>query len=103
MAKPRRYVRHSTENPEIEAVQDRVEEAIGGIADHELLAGVHVTGAALQAGETTVVKHSLGRVPKGRQVTSQNAQAQIWDAKPATSSCLYLGTTADVTVSLWVF
>lgn len=103
MGKPRRFVRHATENPDMEAIQDQVEQAVDGLAEHEMLQGVQVTGASLAAGETTVVRHTLGRVPNGRQVTAQNANAQIWDIKPPTAGALYLGASADVTVSFWVF
>lgn len=69
------------------------------------LDGVLLKNVVLSSAATNKVSHTLGRTPVGYFIISKNANANVYDATAADlpTLFLYLNTTANVTVNLWVF
>jgi len=109
MARIRGFVRHDTRGKEVidsddvEKIQDNIENLAKPIRDSQIIGGVLVEDALLEESKINEVRHSLGRVPKGYKVVDRNANATIWSSQKGSDRFLYLVTSAEVTVSLWVF
>lgn len=64
----------------------------------QLISKATVTSAAMVR-----ISHKLGRKPQGWYEVSKKANAVVWETQEPDSRYLYLQSSADVTVSLYVF
>jgi len=100
----RNFKRLHANHPEVAALEANVRDTLEPLLRRELLDGRLIEDAALTTGTGNDLLHKLGRVPKGWIVVKQNAQADVWENANATpAKVLTLQTSANVTVSLWVF
>lgn len=72
------------------------------INDCPLLRGRPLTSIELST-TAKQVTHTLGRIPEGFFITSQDAEGSVWLDSPMTSRALPLVASATMTVSIWVF
>lgn len=90
----------------VERFQDNVDAALNLLPSIEIIQGRLVQSLALKAGQTNVIDHKLGRAPLGWFVTRQKSNAVIWDTQDDNRTptlSLYLNSSADVSVDIWVF
>ena len=84
-------------------IQDRLESHLLPYRHCDLVDGVLLTDQELSRAATNYVAHGLGRTPQGWIIVRINAAATVYEAQDPDDRYLYLTTSADATVSLWVF
>lgn len=100
----KRFVRIKTDDAELNKLQDRLEEYFRSFDFSSILDGHLLEDVALVNGSTTTVPHGLGRVPKGLILVKSDPFTDVQEDSEADRNFLYLqATTADSTISLWVF
>lgn len=82
-------------------VQDNIARVLDLVLKIPILDGVHVQSVEIEPTGTRV-QHRLGRLPIGWFITSQNANAVIWQTNIG-DLYLELQSSAQVEVDLWVF
>lgn len=82
---------------------NNIDSALRVISDKEIIDGNLLQNVFLDGGVTTTVGHGLGRTPFGWIVVSADAAATYYEGDTSDSTALYLVSSSDVTVSLWVF
>lgn len=92
-----------TEDRGLQVVQDSVFQCLETIRRKEILDGRRIKDVYVDSSTPTEVAHGLGRPLIGWLVISKNANANLWQTTSDEESILTLNTSADVTVSLWVF
>lgn len=95
-----------TSDPDLRAVQDNVAAVVRDIGGRALLDGLLLDGVEVTTGAPVTVNHGLGRDLIGWVVVRKSATADVWDSQstnrmPARS--LVLNSSANVTLSIWVF
>ena len=86
--------------------QDRMQEVTDFIEKSLIVDGVLLKDIALKTGQTNEVPHPLNRPPNGCIVVNKVGSSFIStssDVNKNPKTTLLLNTTANVTVSLWVF
>lgn len=68
-----------------------------------LLAGNTIYSVSLLALKPAAINHLLQRLPVGWLIIDQDANADVWRAKPWTTTTLTLESSADVNLSLYIF
>jgi len=97
-----RRVRVSGECEDSTSIEAALEDFFTQIETNPLLKGNLLEDISLSASTTTVVRHKLNIIPKGYIIVSQSQPASIYlQDKDSTTLTLY--SSADVTVSLYVF
>lgn len=87
-------------------LQDNVDLTLRAIAEKPIVDGVVVGPIDLKSGMVNQVPHTLTRKPIGWIVLAKSANANIWDSQVANTtpkSVVYLNTSINCTVSLWLF
>lgn len=97
------FKRLKSSTPELDRVQDNIQQYTTQLDTNPLLGGVLIKDVALSTTEVKV-EHKLGREPQGWLIVKKNAAQDIYES----SSFLpkrYLSLTAagTVTASIWVF
>jgi hypothetical protein len=77
--------------------------AITPVIQNELNQGLLITNVALSANTPLAINHMLSRLQIGWQLTDITTNSNIWRTQPFNSSTLTLESSADTTISLWVF
>ena len=100
----RPYRKVLTKERELQQLQDAVEVPLRDIIGRQILDGNLIENVRLLSASDNLVAHLLGRAYRGYIVVKRDAAASIYDdTSPLPQSYLNLVTSADVTVSLWVF
>ncbi len=94
-------LRINSNNRDLRLVQDNVDKALQPIETAPFIKGNMLTGIALTTG-TNQISHGLPRAPQFFVITDSDAEASVWRSAPSDSRYIYLDTTANVTVSVWV-
>lgn len=102
MAGIKEFKRVAGATEEVAALQVRLNEFFAQFINNPLLDGLLIKDVVLTASAPKLVQHKLGRELQGWIIVNQNANAVIWQSDSSKSS-IELTTSADVTVSLWVF
>lgn len=100
-----RFSKIFTGDRNLDQVQANVDKAIRQVTDTGIVPGIKVKDVFLATGSPVDVPHGLGRDPDWI-VIKKNADARVWDSQstnPAKRNTLQLNSSADVTVSLWIF
>lgn len=96
--------RIQTGNSDIQKLQTAVAESLEPLENLPLNSGVLISGIRLLSSGVTRVDHGLGRAPLGYLIVKRSVSSSIWDSESSIPKRqLNLQTSADVTVSLWVF
>jgi hypothetical protein len=90
---------------DVQRVQDAIASVFNAILKKQILDGRIIKDIFLDSSENpTAVKHGLGKEPRGWIVIKQDASASVYQSTSSTpQATLDLNSSADVTVSLWVF
>jgi len=99
------YKKISTENNDINKIQEYIGAAVESLADSPILDGILLKNVSLISG-TTAVFHKLNRPLQGYLIVRKRANADIWDSQDsntAPSRTLILESSAAVTIDLYVF
>ena len=67
------------------------------------LQGVQVSGLVMIANTPNSFNHGLGRAPKGWALVDNTASATIWRTQNFNSTSLTLESSANTTISVWIF
>ena len=67
------------------------------------LSGNSIANITLTASTPLAINHLLQRLPQGWFITDNTADAVIWRTKPFNSATLTLESSANTTISIWVF
>ena len=87
---------------ELQTVQDNLAGVLDLIAKVQIVDGVRLEDVALVSGSDQLVAHKLGRAPLGWFTVKRNADCRLWETA-LDANHLTLRTSANVTVTLWVF
>ena len=68
-----------------------------------IVQGLQINGIELTASTPKSIPHTLCRTMQGYFISSQSANAVIWMTGSFNASTLTLESSANVTVSLWVY
>lgn len=98
------YKKYGTDDMALQKIQQNVEEVLTPVLNAPIVNGRLLT-VALTAGTTNIIPHQLGREYLGWMDAGKNANAAIWEeaGNPRKNRTLWLQTTADVTMNIWVF
>lgn len=93
------------QDPSAQRYQDSAQLSFTRLADIPFLDGVLVENIAIITGAAKLVSHGLGREPRGWLVVKKNANATVWETTTMISyqNQMTLNSSANVTLSLWVF
>ncbi len=68
-----------------------------------ILSGNQISNVALSTTTPLAINHLLGRMPQGWLLTDNTANAVIWRAATFNQFSIVLESSADTTISFWVF
>jgi hypothetical protein len=68
-----------------------------------ILNGNMVTSIAMTASKPLAINHLLGRTPQGWFLMDNAANAVVWRTQPFNSNTITLESSANTTISIWVF
>ena len=91
---------------ETSQLQNNTAEFISQLTSNPTLSGLLIEDVSLTFGSTTTVNHGLGRTIRGFVIVYKNNSVEVWadDANQTLpAKQLILSTSADATISLWVF
>ena len=95
-----------TNDLNLQKVQDNANRVFKSIlADHPIVAGRIIDGIYVQTGTPTVIEHGLRRNPY-YIVILKDANSVIWDSQATndqSQNTLILNSSANVTISIWIF
>lgn len=78
-------------------------QSINPILSLPIINGNIITGILLVANTPQAVNHLLQRTPQGWFLTDNSADSVVWRASPFNQLTLTLESSADTTISIWVF
>lgn len=84
-------------------MQTKWASSLNPVLINPLVNGLLISGVSLKSSAPTVVNHTLGRQMQGWVLADQTADAVVWRSAPLNNLTLTLSTSADTSVSLWVF
>lgn len=68
-----------------------------------ILQGIQIDGISLTASVPKVINHLLQRMPQGWFLVDNTADANVWRSAAFSKLSLTLESSADTTISIWVF
>lgn len=95
-----------SENPELNKIQEYVQQSIAPIIKSVILNGVLVKNVKLKTGQDNNINHKLDRNISGWLLCRNRANARVWDNQDQndlSKKTLRLLCDTDVTVDLWIF
>jgi hypothetical protein len=104
--KPYYKVQLQNSDPSADLMQDSIERALTSVTGSPIVNGDLFSGIRLVSGSVNRVEHKMNRAPLGYIVVQKNANATVYDQQDTNTRkdiFLDLMTTADCTVSLWIF
>lgn len=106
MGSIRDFKKIDTKSPELQKLQQNVQNYVEPITTVPHLDGVLLKEVCLIPDVANFVTHSLGREPLGFLIVRQRKDARIWDLQDFNStkiSTFSLATSHEVIVDVWVF
>lgn len=90
---------------DLDVVQRNVKEFSTQLENNPILDGITIENISLSSSGANTINHKLGRKIKGWIITKIQANANVWESstQPLPSSTLVLETSANCTISLYVF
>lgn len=68
-----------------------------------ILAGLQIDGINLKANKPQAINHLLQRIPQGWFVVDNTANTSIWRTQGFNPLTITLESSADTTISIWIF
>ena len=96
----------NTGDSNLQRIQDNIEKVLNPLARKEISDGLLIEDVAIVSGTMKSIDHGLGRKLRGWFAVRVSANAVIWDNQSTNlfpTRTLNLQSSANVTVSLWVF
>jgi hypothetical protein len=85
-------------------LQDNVEQAIRPLLGMQIAAGRLIENVEVLTGTPKVIDHRLNRAMRGWFIVDKDADANVWKTvSTIPERTLVLNSSANVTLSLWVF
>lgn len=98
------FKRLNVDDYNLTQIQNNIEEFSRPITNSEVIDGVLLEDISLVSASTTSVPHKLGRNIQGWIVVRNDTNCAVWETTASTDNeFIALNTSADTTVSLWVF
>lgn len=94
--------RVQSENKDISQLQQNILAGINSILANPLVNGSLVLNKSLSVGNNSIA-HGLGRQAQGRAIVYQSSQSDIYDYQVPDDSFFYFNSSAETTISLYVF
>ncbi len=89
---------------ELNQIQDNISQALRPLLECPLVNGRLIEDIAIVSGTEKIIDHKLNRILRGWIVTRQDASGNVWEsASTLPLKTLILNSSANITVSLWVF
>lgn len=102
MLNPFRKVKTTSE--EVKHLQDAVALIFNQVLKKQIIDGRIIEDVVVNTGSPVSVAHGLGKAVRGWVVIKKNANADVWDSASVTpTATMDLNSSANVTISLWVF
>lgn len=102
MIPPFRAIRTAVRD--IQRLQDALSKVFNAIQTKQILDGRLVEDIEIVSGTVTELDHGLQRPVRGWIVVEKNANAVVWTSESEIPNrTLNLNTSANVTISLWIF
>lgn len=76
---------------------------INPVIANSIIQGVQLTGIVLNANTPKTVATTLSRMQLGWIITDNMASCSVWRTQPFNSNNLTLESSADTTISIWVY
>lgn len=95
-----------TQNKDLSLMQTKWKSVLDKLIANPLVQGLIINDIQIVSGHPNSINHMLGRALVGWLPISQDAQAELWDSQSTNQTpklTLLLNSSADVTVSLYVF
>ncbi len=86
-----------------ELAQPRWASEINAVLKLPILAGIQIDSIPLVASTPKVINHLLQRLPQGWFLVDLNANATVWRSAAWTNTTLTLESSANVTISIYVY
>lgn len=83
--------------------QTRWASTLNPIISIPFLSGNQISDVVLTASTPLAISHLLQRMPQGWFLTDNTANAVIWRTEPLNNLTITLESSANTTISLWVF
>ena len=106
MAGLRAFKKVANANEDTSKLQERLDEYFAPLTSSVVIDGVLLKNISLGSGSVNEISHKLGRELIGWVVVRQRGNAQVWDTQDANTlktKTLWLNTSANVSIDLWVF
>jgi hypothetical protein len=68
-----------------------------------IVAGNQISNVVLTANKPLAINHLIQRMPQGWFLTDINANTAVWRTAVYTNTTITLESSANVTISLWVY
>lgn len=86
-----------------ELAQTKWAATINPILAIPMLNGNQISTVTLLTGVPKAINHLLGRMPQGWMLTDNTANAVVWRTQEFNQFSVVLESSADTTVSFWIF
>lgn len=104
MSPLRPFTKIRTGSTDLERIQTAFETTARSIIESKILDGNLIEDVVVKAVGGANVSHKLDKPYTGWIVVKQNANANVWETRPTNNrTSILLNSSADVTISLWVF
>lgn len=89
---------------EVKHLQDAIAKIFNQILKKQIIDGAFIENISIVTGTPYNLSHGLEINPRGWIVVKKNAESDIWQTDSDTpTSTMILNSSANVTISLWVF
>lgn len=100
------FIKIVSQESDTQRLQDNIELFLKQIKNISILDGVLLEDVSVPTGSDVVIPHKLNRKLVGYIVVRNSAEATIWDKQSDNTlpgKTLILKSSADTTISMWVF
>lgn len=103
----RAFKQQQTESIDLQFIQDNVDDTLRGFkVTVPIMDGNLIEDIVIVTGTEKLVSHKLGKILTGWITTRKSASSVVWDSQSTNSNpstTLALNSSANVTISIWVF
>lgn len=101
------FIKQQSDDLNLDFIQDNIEQVLKSIPnDSPIIDGQYLEGISIITGTPKVINHQLGRTLKGWFIGRKSTNSVIWDSQTTNANptkTLILNSSANITISIWVF
>lgn len=86
-----------------ELAQTKWASTLNPVLSIPMLSGVQISNIKLTASTPLAINHLLQRMPQGWFLTDNNSNAVIWRTQPFNNLTITLESSANTTISFWIY